>query len=115
MQRHRHGTSSRLGRHKQITLALGLALGLTTFQIHAHASVESSARIQQDSPAATLMRRAAAAGIDVPADLPYFIERHSARIAKSGAASPKATHNRHQLRRFRPRHTACRGELCHLR
>ena len=92
MQRHRHGTTSRLGRHKQITLALGLALGLTTFQIHAHASVESSARIQQDSPAATLMRRAAAAGIDVPADLPYFIERHSARIAKSGAASPKATH-----------------------
>ena len=92
MQLHRRDITPRLGRHKQITLALGLALGLSTFQIHAHSSGESAARIQQDSPAATLMRRAAEAGIDAPADLPHFIERHAARIAKSGAASPKATH-----------------------
>lgn len=83
-------TRFRTGPRKQIALALSLALGLAGTQALATSTTPSLLSSTGHSPAAALMRNAAAAGIALPRDLPYFMELAAKRQAETDDAHPQA-------------------------
>lgn len=92
MQHHGNTPARSPGRRKQIVLALGLALGLATAQGQASPAAGAASHAPADGPAAALMRRAAEAGIAIPADLPKFMARRAKAVEKAGHPTPQATH-----------------------
>lgn len=88
---HQGNAQTRIGRRKQIVLAMGIALGLATTQSLAGPSGATVSQRYNDGPAAALIRHAAEAGIAVPADLPLYMERLAKQKAKKPPATPKAT------------------------